>query len=65
MGGSINNTMDKYILINYLEECDEEEVLIADSEGNGVDFDFEHLEEAFDGFDTAYPAAVMLKPKKV
>lgn len=55
--------MDKYALINYLEECDEEEILIADEEGNGVDFTFEHLEEAFDGFDTAYPAAIMLKQK--
>lgn len=55
--------MNKYYLINYLESIDEEEVLIADAEGNGVDFDFEHLEEAFDGFDTVYPAAVLLKPK--
>lgn len=57
--------MNKYDLINYLESIDEEEVLVADAEGNGVDFDFEQLPEAFDGFDTFFPAAVMLKPKQV
>lgn len=56
--------MNKYDLISYLESIDKEEVLIADAEGNGVDFDFEQLPEAFDGFDTYFPAAVMLKPKQ-
>lgn len=55
--------MEKLELINILEQMDEEEVFI---EINGTLYDIEigQVEEAFDGFDTVYPACISLKAKK-
>lgn len=56
--------MNKYDLINALSSSEEDEVFI---EIDGYLYDIEsnlgHMPETFDGFDTAYPALIFLKPK--
>lgn len=56
--------MNKYALINALFSCEEDEVFI-DIDGTLYDIDEElgYEPEKFDGFDTAYPALIFLKPK--
>lgn len=54
--------MNKYELIELLSSSDEEEVYIKTGEYELSDIEVEHLEEQFDGFDTVYPAALVLKP---
>lgn len=52
-------------LIEILSSSDEEEVLIQiDDTLYEVDEEVLHKEETFDGFYTAFPAAIVLKPKK-
>lgn len=56
--------MNRLELIEILSSSDEEEVLIQiDDTLYEVDDDVIHKEETFDGFYTAYPAAIVLKPK--
>lgn len=54
--------MTKYELIKLLSSADEEEVFV---EIDDVLYDIEigHQEESFDGFFTAYPATLTIKPK--
>ena len=56
--------MNKYDLINALSLCEEDEVFI-DINGTLYEIDKElgHEEQKFDGFDTLYPAAIVLKVK--
>lgn len=48
-------------LTEVLSCADEEEVYI-DIDGTLYDISFGQVEEAFDGFDTVYPAAITLIP---
>lgn len=57
--------MNRLELIEILSSSDEEEVLIQIEDVlYDVDEELIHKEETFDGFYTAYPAAVVLKPKQ-
>ena len=57
--------MNRLELIEILSSSDEEEVLIQIEDVlYEVDDDVIHKEETFDGFYTAYPAAVVLKPQQ-
>ena len=57
--------MNRLELIEILSSSDEEEVLIQiDDTLYEVDEEVLHKEEKFDGFYTALPAAIVLKPKK-
>lgn len=57
--------MNRLELIEILSSSDEEEVLIQiDDTLYEVDEEVLHKEETFDGFYTAFPAAIVLKPKK-
>ena len=57
--------MKTYELIEILSSSDEEEVLIqVEDVLYEVDDEVTHKEETFDGFYTAYPAAIVLKPKQ-
>ena len=55
--------MNKYDLINALSSAEEDEAFI-DINGALYEIDEElgHQPETFDGFDTAYPALIYLKP---
>ncbi|MDE5998266.1 MAG: hypothetical protein K2G77_08675 [Muribaculaceae bacterium] len=53
--------MKKSELIERLSSESEDEVFI-EIDGILYDIDFGHKEEAFDGFFTAYPACLTLKP---
>lgn len=53
--------MDKSELINLLYSNDEQEVYI-EIDGMLYEFEIGHQEQAFDGFDTLYPACLTLKP---
>jgi hypothetical protein len=55
--------MNKSELIERLLSSDEEEVLI-EIDGWQYDIEIGHVEEAFDGFDEVFPAAISLKAKK-
>lgn len=50
-------------LIEQLYSADEEEVFV-EIEGELYEIEFGHEEEAFDGFDTVYPACLTLKAKQ-
>lgn len=54
--------MRKSELIKLLSSSEEDEVLI-DVDGTLYEFETGHVDEAFDGFYTLYPAAISLKPK--
>ena len=54
--------MNRLELIKLLSLSDEEEVFIQTREYRISDFEFDHLEEQFDGFDEVTPAAIVLKP---
>ena len=54
--------MKKSELIKRLYYASEDEVFI-EIDGILYDIDFGHEEEKFDGFYTAYPASLTLKPK--
>lgn len=57
--------MNRLQLIEILSSSDEEEVLIQIEDVlYEVDDEVIHKEETFDGFYTAYPAAIVLNPKK-
>lgn len=57
--------MDLCELVSYLTEHDNiEEVLLEDEEGNLVEFDLDITEETFDGWDTVYPATIVIKKKQ-
>ena len=57
--------MNRLELIEILSSSDEEEVLIqVEDVLYEVDDEVTHKEETFDGFYTAYPAAIVLKPKQ-
>jgi hypothetical protein len=53
--------MKKSELLKILSSADEDEVLI-ETKDMAYDIEIGHLEEAFDGFDTVYPACITLKP---
>lgn len=53
--------MKKSELIRHLSSATEDEVYI-EIEGIMYDIDFGHEDEKFDGFYTAYPACLTLKP---
>lgn len=53
--------MKKSELIEQLSSASEDEVFI-EVDGLLYDIDFGHEEESFDGFFTAYPASLTLKP---
>ena len=53
--------MKKSELIERLSSASEDEVFI-EVDGLFYDIDFGHEEEKFDGFFTAYPASLTLKP---
>lgn len=56
--------MNRLDLIDALSSADEEEVLIdIDGVLYEIDENIGHEEQKFDGFDTLYPAAIVLKPK--
>ena len=56
--------MNRLELIEMLSGSDEVEVLIqVEDVLYEVDDEVTHKEETFDGFYTAYPAAIVLKPK--
>lgn len=55
--------MKKSKLIRLLSSSDEEEVFI-DIDGTLYDIDTGHVDEVFDGFDTVYPACLILKAKE-
>lgn len=56
--------MNRLELIKLLSSSDEEEVFLEDPEtGLLHDIEIKHIEEQFDGFDTAYPACLALKFK--
>lgn len=55
--------MKKSKLIELLSSSDEEYVAIEiDGQVYGISDELGHVEEQFDGFDTAYPASVTLRP---
>lgn len=54
--------MKKIDIINILTNDDEEQEVYVKIDDTLYDIDIEHVPEAFDGFDTAYPAAIALKP---
>ena len=56
--------MNRLDLIDALSSCEEDEVLI-DINGTLYEIDEElgHEEQKFDGFDTLYPASIVLKVK--
>lgn len=57
--------MNRLELIEILSSSDEEEVLIqVEDVLYDVDDEIIHKEETFDGFYTAYPASIVLKPKQ-
>ena len=57
--------MNRLELIEILSSSDEDEVLIQiDDMLYEVDEEVLHKGETFDGFYTAFPAAIVLKPKK-
>ena len=57
--------MNRLELIEILSSSDEDEVLIQIEDVlYDVDDDVIHKEETFDGFYTAYPAAIVIKPKQ-
>lgn len=57
--------MKRLQLIEILSSSDEEEVLIqVEDVFYDVDDEVTHKEETFDGFYTAFPAAIVLKPKQ-
>ncbi len=56
--------MKTYELMEILSSSDEEEVYIKTADGWLDDIEIERVEEQFDGFDTAYPACIALKPKR-
>lgn len=49
-------------LIERLYSADEEEVLI-EIDDTLYEIEFGHIEESFDGWDTAYPATLTIKKK--
>ena len=56
--------MNRLELIKLLSSSDKEEVFLEDPEtGLLHDIEIKHIEEQFDGFDTAYPACLALKFK--
>lgn len=56
--------MNRLDLIDALSSADEEEVLIdIDGVLYEIDENIGHEEQKFDGFDTLYPAAIVLKVK--
>ena len=55
--------MKKSELIELLYSANEEEVYI-DIDGTLYEIEIGHCEEAFDGFDTVYPACLSLKAKR-
>lgn len=55
--------MTKLELINLLSSCPEDEVVIViDNTEYEISTEIEHVPEHFDGFFTAYPALIGLKP---
>lgn len=61
--------MNVYKFIDLLQERaadleQEAEILVEDEEGTLYDFTVEDTEEAFDGFDTFYPAGLKIVVKK-
>ena len=57
--------MNRLELIEILSSSDEEEVLIqVEDVLYAGDDEVTHTEETIDGFYTAYPAAIVLKPKQ-
>ena len=61
--------MNIYKFIDSLQEraaelADGAEILVEDEDGTLHDFDIEDTEEAFDGFDTFYPAGLKIVVKK-
>lgn len=54
--------MNKSELIELLLSSEENEVFI-EIDGWQYEIEIDHKEEAFDGFDTAFPASISLKPK--
>lgn len=56
--------MKKLELIKQLSSESEDEVYI-EIDGVLYDIDFGHEEEKFDGFYTAYPALLTIKPKDI
>lgn len=55
--------MNKLELIELLYSNDEEEVFI-EIDDTLYEIEIGHQEETFDGFDTVYPASLILKPKQ-
>lgn len=56
--------MNKFDLIDALSSKSEQEVLIEiDGMLYEIEEDLGYAPAAFDGFDTVYPAAIVLKPK--
>ena len=56
--------MNKYDLINALSSAEEDEILIdIDGVLYEIDENIGHEDQKFDGFDTLYPAAIVLKVK--
>lgn len=55
--------MTKFELISRLCDDDEEEEVYIRIDGTLYEFTCEHVDEQFDGFDTAYPACIALVPK--
>lgn len=57
--------MNKYDLISALSSSEENDVLIEiDGVLYEINEELDHAPEVFDGFDIAYPAAIVLKPKE-
>ena len=54
--------MKKLDLIDILTDNDSEEEVFVNIDGTLYDIEIEHVPESFDGFETAYPAAIALKP---
>lgn len=57
--------MNIYKFIDHLQECaakleDGAEILVEGEDGTLYDFDIEDTEEAFDGFETFYPAGLKI-----
>lgn len=55
--------MKTYDLIKLLSSATEEEVYI-EIDDTLYEIERGHCDEAFDGFDTVYPACITLKPKQ-
>lgn len=55
--------MNKSELINLLYSNSEEELYI-EKDGYLYEIEIGHQEEQFDGFDTVYPACIVLKPQE-